>query len=288
MLRLAYNTNGWPQHELADVAELLAELGYAGIAVTPDLHHVNPLRDGLQHARELAPRLRDLGLAVAVETGARFLLDARRKHQPTLLSEPDGARARLDLLRRCHEIAVALGAETLSFWSGAWAPPTSPEGAAVPAAPTRAQLLDRLCAGASALLDASAGSGVALCFEPEPGMLVGSLAELQEFLKQLRRDELKVMLDVGHVPVTERVTPAAALTALAPRLGGLQLDDARAGVHEHLFPGEGEIDWAALLAAARAAHFGGLSALELPRHGHDPVGTARRAMAFFRELQAER
>jgi len=293
MLRLAYNTNGWPQHEVADVAGLLAELGYAGIAITPDVHHLNPLRDGLRQARELAPRLRDLGLAVAVETGARFLLDARRKHQPTLLSEPDGARARLELLRRCHEIAAALGAETFSFWSGAWAPSGPPAGdatapaAAHPAAePARAQLLDRLCTGASALLDAAAGSGVTICFEPEPGMLVGSLAELQEFLKQLRRDELKVMLDVGHVPVTERTTPAAALTALAPHLGGLQLDDARGGVHEHLFPGEGEIDWAALLAAARAAHFGGLASLELPRHAHDPVGTARRAQAFFRELQS--
>ena len=29
-LRLAYNTNGWPQHELGDVATQLAALGYAG------------------------------------------------------------------------------------------------------------------------------------------------------------------------------------------------------------------------------------------------------------------
>ena len=64
-----------------------------------------------------------------------------------------------------------------------------------------------------------------------------------------------LMLDVGHVPVTETITPARAVTDWASRLGGLQLDDSRGGVHEHLAPGEGEIDWPALLAAI-VARFG--------------------------------
>ena len=191
------------------------------------------------------------------------------------------ARARLDLLRRCHEIAVALGAETFSFWSGTWAPDAEP---LPPPPPPREELLERLCVGTGALLDACAGSGVAICFEPEPGMLVASLAELQAFLVHLQRDELRVMLDVGHVPVTERVTAAAAVTTLVSRLGGLQLDDSRGGVHEHLLPGDGEIDWPALLAAVQASHFTGLASVELPRHGHDAVVTARRARDFFQRL----
>ncbi len=309
-LRLAYNTSGFPQHEIGTVAELLAELGCAGIAITPDTFHLNPLTDGLARARELAPRLADLGLAVAVESGARFLLDARRKHQPTLLSGPAGARARLDLLRRGHEIAVALRAETFSFWSGAWAPDPegpsehatapglpgspgepgpagdAPEASAV-VGPPRDALIDRLCEGTEALLDACAGSGVTICLEPEPGMLVASLAELQALLVRLQRDELRVMLDVGHVPVTERLTPAAAVSGLASRLGGLQLDDCRGGVHEHLCPGDGEIDWPALIAAVARSHFTGLASLELPRHAHDPLVTARRALQFLRRIEAE-
>ena len=293
--RLAYNTNGFPQHALPDVARILAALGYDGIAITPDVFHLNPLADGLRQARALRPALEDLGLAVAVETGARFLLDPRRKHQPTLLSAGHGAARRLDLLLRCHEIAVALRAETFSFWSGAWAPAgTSADGASAQAkvapaagatkdaAPSPDEALDRLCAGAATLLDHCAGSGVTTCFEPEPGMAVASLADWERFSARLGRPELRLMLDVGHVPVTETISPAQAVASQASRLGGLQLDDARPGVHEHLAPGDGCIAWPALFAAVEAAGFGGLCSFELPRHGHDPVQTARRALAFAR------
>ncbi len=328
-LRLAYNTNGWPQHELPEAARQLAALGYDGIAITPDTFHLNPLRDGaVSEARQLRRLLDELPLAVAVETGARFLLDPARKHQPTLLSGSSGARARLDLLRRCFDLAVELRAETFSFWAGTWAPDDAPTAATITSMPARDEqpatataataataaatdaataataaaaaaaaattpprelLLERLCAGAGALLDHARGSGVAVCFEPEPGMAVASLAELDEFLARLARPELRVMLDVGHVPVTERERPgstaaAESVTALAKagRLGGLQLDDCRGRVHEHLLPGEGETDWRALLAAIAESGYVGLASLELPRHGHDPVSAARRALAFLR------
>lgn len=272
-MRLAYNTNGFPQHRLEDVVAVLAELGYDGIAITPDVFHLDPLGDGLARARELRPRLADAGLAVAVETGARFLLDPRRKHQPTLLSAPAGAAHRLELLQRCLEIAVVLEAETFSFWSGT---PDDPEL-------SRDEALERLCVGAEALLDGASPGGPTPCLEPEPGMLVASLSDFEDVTTLLGRDELRLMLDVGHVPVTETDDPAEVVRRQAPRLAGLQLDDSRDGVHEHLLPGEGDLDWPGLLAAVEAVGFGGLASLELPRHGHDPVGAAARAKAFLEQ-----
>ena len=275
-LRLGYNTNGWPQHELGDIATQLAALGYAGIAITPDVFHLNPFRPGaLEEARALRRRLDDLGLAVAVETGARFVLDPARKHWPTLLDEPPAAAQRLDYLRRCHALAVELRAETLSFWSGAR-----------PAGLSDDETLARLCRGAAALLDAAAGSGVRVCFEPEPGMAVASLEDTGDFLLELGRAELYLMLDVGHVPVTDDLPPSDAILAFADRLGGLQLDDSRGGKHEHLFFGDGEIDFSAVARALEAVEFSGLASVELPRHDADPVSTARRAMEFWRGLPA--
>ncbi len=62
--------------------------------------------------------LDDLGLAVVIETSTQFLLDLRRKHEPTLLS--DRRRdLRIEFLRRAIDIAAALDAEAMSFWSGA-------------------------------------------------------------------------------------------------------------------------------------------------------------------------
>ena len=279
---LGYNTNGFPHHALGDVARLLAGFGYDGMAITPDVFHLNPFQGGLAQARELRLLIDDLGLAVAVETGARFLLDHRIKHQPTLLSASGGAQRRRDSLLASLEIAQALGAQTFSFWSGTWAPDADEPGTS----PTLPEQLQRLCAGAEALLDAAKGSPVTVCFEPEPGMAVASLADLDEFLHMLGRDELKVMLDVGHVPVTETISAAEALRQLAPRLGGLQLDDSKGGVHQHLFPGDGELDFSEVFSAAHDAGFTGLACLELPRHDYDPVTTARRGKIWFDELQA--
>lgn len=275
-LRLAYNTNGWPQHSLDDIVTVLAELGYAGIAITPDTFHLNPFeRESRARAVELRRRLDELNLSVAVETGARFILDPRAKHQPTLLGELPEATRRLDYLRRCLHLAEALRAETFSFWSGAAPEGLEPE-----------DLLARLCHGANVLLDAAADSGVRMCIEPEPGMAVAGLEDLGDFLLTLGRDDLFVMLDVGHVPVTESIGPEQALAAFGDRIGGVQLDDSQGGRHEHLFFGEGEIDFAAVARALDEIGYTGLASVELPRHDHDPVTTARRAFEFWQRLGA--
>jgi len=54
--------------------------------------------------------LRQYRLRAVVETGARFLLDSRRKHQPTLISpEPYQREYRREFLQRAVYVAAALG-----------------------------------------------------------------------------------------------------------------------------------------------------------------------------------
>src|SRR4051794_6757682 len=115
-----YNTNGFAHHQLEDALAVLAELGYEGVALTLDHHALNPFdpqpSDQLHKVRDL---LRAYRLRAVIETGARFLLDARRKHQPTLL-DPDPAmrECRREFIRRAAHTATALGASVVSFWSG--------------------------------------------------------------------------------------------------------------------------------------------------------------------------
>jgi sugar phosphate isomerase/epimerase len=64
----------------------------------------------------------------------------------------------------------------------------------------------------------------------------------------------------------------------------VHLEDMRRGVHDHLMFGEGEIDFAPVFAALRDIGYGGGVHVELSRHSHDAVNTARRALAFLRTL----
>ena len=119
MFRLAYNTNGLAHHRLKEAIVLLADLGYEGVAITPDVGELDPLDLRPAFVREVRALIGDLGLDVAIETGARFVLDPRRKHHPSLLEEASADRERrIDFCRRSIDLARELGAEVVSIWSG--------------------------------------------------------------------------------------------------------------------------------------------------------------------------
>src|SRR5712671_4262221 len=93
---LAYNTNGLAHHRLEDALRLLADLGYQGVALTPDVGHLDPLTTTPHDWDKIRAHLERLKLKIVIETGARFVLDPRRKHYPNLISkDPADAGRRL-------------------------------------------------------------------------------------------------------------------------------------------------------------------------------------------------
>lgn len=288
MFRLAYNTNGLSHHRILDALRLLHDLGYEGVAIAPDVACLDPFhpREGeVESVRKLAD---DLGLTLAVETGARFLLDPRRKHRPTLLEESATDRARrADFLRRSIDLASDLGAGIVSTWSGA-----SPSGirADIPDSDLdddpreRERLWDRLCAELPALLRHARERDVRLAFEPEPGMFIERPAGYDELVRRLGSDgeSLGLCLDVGHLLVTGDVPVGDVIRRCASRLVHVHLDDIAGGVHEHRMFGEGDLDLAEVLEALAEVDYTGLAAVELSRDAHRGAQAAEEAMGHLR------
>ena len=268
---LLYNTNGLAFHRLEDAARLLASLGYDGLALTPDVHHLDPTRSRPDEVLAFRRLLEDLRLSVVVETGARFLLDPLRKHRPTLLDGPADAERRLDFLRRCVDLAVELRAPVVSVWSGA-----PPEGLDADAAH------DRLAAGLRRLCEHAAPRGVRIGFEPEPGMLVETVEGWDRVREAVGHQALGLTLDVGHCLATREGDPARILRRHAHELVCVQLDDHRPGRHDHLMFGEGEVRWAEVAEAVRASGYAGPLEVELSRHSAEAPAAAARALAFLR------
>ena len=257
-LRYAYCSNGLRDHDLDGALDLIAAHGYSGVALTLDHGHLDPFAADLSALlRALRRRLDDRGLSVVVETGARFLLDPHRKHEPTLLSD-DGRDRRLDLLRRAVHIADALDAGAVHLWSG-----RLPEG--MPAATG----WDRLVAGCASLLSEADRLGVLLAFEPEPGMLVERIDDWRRLAAALGdHPRFGITLDLGHCLCVEDRTVPECITGVADRLFHVQIEDMRRGVHEHLMFGEGDLDVPTALGALSDARYQGLVAVELSRHSH--------------------
>jgi sugar phosphate isomerase/epimerase len=271
MAALFYNTNGFPFHRLDDVIAILAELGYDGVALTPDVHHLDPLCASAAEVAAFGRLLRSRGLDVVIETGARFVLDPRRKHRPSLLDPPAEAARRLDFLCRCVDLAAALGAPVVTVWSG-----SGPEGQ------TRDEMETRLAAGLRSLCAHARGRGVRIGFEPEPGMAVETAAQWARVRDLVADEALGLTLDVGHCLATGEGEPEDVIRTHAADLLVLQLDDHRRGVHEHLAFGEGQVDFPAVARAARETGFSGPLEVELSRHGATAPATAAAALAFLR------
>ncbi|MEZ0110688.1 L-ribulose-5-phosphate 3-epimerase [Catenulispora sp. EB89] len=265
-----YGTNGFGNHRLEDALRIIADLGYRGVALTLDNHHLDPFApDASARVGQVAALLDRLNLAVVIETGARYLLDPRRKHQPSLVS-PEAER-RLRLMDRACAIAGDLNAQAVSFWSGV-DHDDDPDAA-----------WDRMRENTARVVEYADTYGVTLGLEPEPGMVVQTLDDYDALLLDLGcPPRLGLTLDIGHCrAVEEQPVPECVLRA-GPRLVNVQIDDMVRGVHEHLEFGVGEIDFPPVIAALIDSGYTGLVGVELPRHGHAAPDVARRSLEFLR------
>ena len=202
---LGYNTNGFAHHRLDDAIEIMAELGYRGVALTPDVHHFGFLEDvgahDLSDSFFLTLNASNI-TALVVETGARYFLDPRRKHQPTLISASGSERGRrLAFLEACVGVASQAQPRCVSFWSGSAADDAAP-----------AVLMLRLVEGCKRLADYAAGRNVRLAFEPEPGMFIDTMDKFAELHARVNHPAFGLTIDVGHL-VCNRELPVSKFLA---------------------------------------------------------------------------
>jgi sugar phosphate isomerase/epimerase len=271
-----YNTNGFAHHDLFDAVDILAELGYRGVAVTIDHGALSPMDDGQERQIEkLRDRLEKYGMRSVIETGARYLLDPRHKHEPTLLS------ADWELRSKFYKYAIGcaelLGSDCVSIWSGTICDDAAPEEA-----------FERLAARLPETLDFAAEKNVPVAFEPEPGMLIGSTADFERLAEQIGHPNLHMTLDIGHLQCLGETPISEIVRRHAPRLMNVHLEDMRRGVHEHLMFGEGEIDVPSVLSVLQALAESGYTNgiyVELSRHSHEAPDAARKSMNFLKGVR---
>jgi L-ribulose-5-phosphate 3-epimerase len=273
-MRLGYNTNGLAHHRLLDAIALLADEGYESVALTLDAGALDPYEAPPALALQV-DSVRDAldrrGLSRVVETGARFLLNPRKKHDPTLM-DPDPSRraVRIDFLRRAIDLAVRLDAQAVSFWSGI-----------VPDAVSEEEGLDRLVEALGPVLAHAEAAGVRLAFEPEPGMFIDTFARFARLDERIRHPLFDLTVDLGHVHCLEDAPVADYVRTWGPRIANVHIEDMKRGVHDHLMFGEGTMDFPPILRALRDVHYAGGLHVELSRHSHMGVEAVRQAAAFL-------
>jgi len=274
-MRLGYNTNGLAHHSLPAAIRLLASLGYESVAITIDHYALNPYASGYEkQLHDIQQILTELNMRSVIETGARYLLDPRKKHQPTLVSpKSTGRPLRIEFLRHAIDMAALLGSDCVSLWSGA-----------LNESDSRQDGFRRLLESLSIVLDYADRRDVQIGFEPEPGMLIDTMESFAELVDQIDSPRLGLTLDVGHLHCLGEFPLEGAVFRWSNRLRNIHIEDMREGVHDHLMFGQGEIDFPPVLAALKKIAYDGGLHVELSRHSHIGPQAARQAFDFLQPL----
>jgi sugar phosphate isomerase/epimerase len=272
---LGYNTNGLAHHDPLAAVELLADIGYRGVALTLDHSLGNPFRDDWpEQADAMLEALERRQMRSVIETGARYLLNPRQKHEPTLVSPGAAQRlVRVEFLLWAIDIAVELGSDCVSLWSGVVRDGADEE-----------TVFARLVEGLRPVVQYAGERRMTLAFEPEPGMFIDTMARYAMLLERIDAPHFRLTLDIGHLHCSGETPLADYVRQWGSRIANVHVEDMRAGVHEHLMFGEGEIDFPPVIAAlAQSGYQGGLY-VELSRHSHAGPAAAQAAYDYLIRL----
>lgn len=277
MLKWGYNTNGFGHHRLGDALEILGELGYRSVAITLDIYSLNPFAKSLQQEiQQVRTILDQFRMESVIETGARFLLDPRRKHQPTLLGNESEVCKRLDFLERSIQIASQLGSRAVSFWSGSRVPDQSQE-----------KQLAQLVPHCRYLAETASRENVRLAFEPEPGMLIDTMQAFEHLHNQVNHECFGLTLDLGHLHCLGELPVESHIHRWRDRLWNIHIEDMRAGVHDHLFFGEGEMNFGPILSTLKEIDYREGIHVELSRHSHNAFEVAKKSIEFLQRMESK-
>ena len=213
-------------------------------------------------------------MARVIETGARYLLNPLKKHDPTLM-DPDPARraVRLDFLRRAIDMAALLDARCVSLWSGRALDSDSDEAR-----------MDRLAQALEPLLNHAERASMPLAFEPEPGMFIDTVDRFKQLDQRIQHPLFQLTIDVGHVHCMNEGDITTLMRDWRSRIINIHIEDMVQGVHEHLMFGQGTMDFPTICGALHEIGYAKGVHVELSRHSHMGVEAVEAAMAFLRPL----
>lgn len=275
-MRLGFSTNSIGDIPPLDALPILRDLGYASLAITLDHHLLNPFGESLPgELTRWRAALAANAMGCVIETGSRHLLDPRRKHEPTLVSAHQADRLRrVDFLVRAIDVAAELRAGCVSLWAGVVHDSADEES-----------VWQRLTESLGPVLDHAAARGIAVGFEPEPGMFIDTLARQRLLVERLGRPgHLKLTLDIGHMECMGERPAADVLRPWVHDIVNVHVDDMLVCRHEHLPLGSGAVEFSPVLRMLAASGYTGGIHVELPRQSHRWQETARQSARFLAAL----
>lgn len=280
-MRLAYSSNAYVNYPVDETIRRIAALGYQGLELLADVPHAWPaglLEPQKQHIRDC---LAEHGLQISNVNGFMMnaVADPRQPYWHPSWIEPDAnyRAIRREHTKRALRLAAELGARSIQTEPGG---PLLPGQAWTDAART---FYDELMP----CVEVAEQADVLLLIEPEPGLLIETFEQYEEFVDRIDSPSVGLNFDIGHAFCMGQ-TPHEWVARMAPHTRHYHIEDIAADrVHAHRIPGEGAIDLRATLLAIIESGYEGWVTVELYPYIDDPDAAGRRAKAHLQGILAE-
>ncbi len=279
-MQLAFSTNAYLNFSFDDAVTRLAAIGYQGVEIMADVPHAWPAFLLPEQKQGLRDALSKNHLAISNVNA--FMMhavnDARQRYWHPSWIEPDRhyRQIRIDHTARALTLARELGAPCIT---------TEPGGPVEPGASWKAAL-KLFVEGIKPVADHAQKEGVLLLVEPETGLMIYTADQFLEFIQHIDSPAVGLNFDVGHSYCVGD-DPATTIPRVAKYIRHFHLEDiAATRIHQHLIPGDGAIDFAAVMRAIKGIGYNGWLTIELYPYVENPDEAASRGLKRIKEALA--
>ncbi len=267
---IGLSTGCFYQRNLLSCLEMIRSSGFSMIEVVFSPSHLN--YRNVPAVREAANLVEALGMEV-YSFHAPFAPEID-------ISSPNLAKreSSLDEIFRAVEAAAILGVHYLVIHPG-------PEDTEVSNLKDRLERLENVVSILNRVERRCREAGIGCILENKlPHLLFGNINDILWIMSALENPQPGVCLDTGHAALSGDLSQL--VIKLGPYVRMLHAHDNRGHADEHSPPGEGSINWHALLRELITLHFHGVMILELASQedAEQTMAGARRGRSFLRSL----
>ena len=276
-MRLSFSSNAFKQDSLITAIDRIGEIGYGGVELMADLHHAYPLTFDAARRKLTQSHLRDRGMVVSNVNAFTHFVEGDT-YRPTWI-ERDAVQLqkRIDHTKRSLELAAEFGCETVSI---------QPGGPLIGRQMSFDEAGERFADSLAQCVATARATNTFIGIEPEPGLFIQTAGEFKAFKDRYFKseDRVKMNCDIGHLFCVGD-DPAAVIRELHADIVHVHLEDIGANrVHQHLTPGKGVIDFAAVFEAIRQTNYRGQVTVELYPYETSAAGVAKLAYEHLSDV----
>jgi len=276
--QLAFSTNAFKKSTLEEAIDMIADVGYAGVELMADVPHAYPPTFDAARRQRVREQIARRGLTVSNVNAFTHFAEGGDTYHPTWIEE-DAARVRqrIEHTMNSTRLACEFGSKTVSL---------QPGGPLIGTTISREEAGQRFANGLRQVLPLARELNVTLAIEPEPGLFIESAAEYRAFKAEFFRDDpfIRMNCDIGHLFCVGE-DPAEVIRSMPEDVVHVHLEDiGKNRVHQHLTPGKGAIDFAAIFAALDSIDYEGWVTVELYPYETTAAGVAKLAYEHLRPM----